>query len=110
LRHSTIGIWTRRVELLKQSTAATNLKSKLQAIKVNYATESTALAIYLNANLRLSNLEKYYPFLNYLAYPSHHCTQLHELTSVPPCATTTSSAYSEYFSNPNLPNKKLKTL
>ncbi len=44
----------------------------------------------------------YYPFLNYLAYPSHHCTQLHELTSVPPRTTTTSSAYTKYFSNPNL--------
>jgi hypothetical protein len=40
LKISTINIWSTHTEKLKQSMAATNLKSKMQAIETNNAGES----------------------------------------------------------------------
>jgi hypothetical protein len=71
LKISTINVWSARTEQLKQSTAATNLQSKIQALEIKHATESTALALYCateninnthlanqNNNLRITNLKK----------------------------------------------------
>jgi hypothetical protein len=72
LRISTTGIWSTYTEIVKQSMATPNLKSKMQALETINATESTALAICqateninnihplnLSTNLRVNNLENF---------------------------------------------------
>ncbi len=71
LRATTIDLWQFHTEKARQNSAATNLKSKMAAIAIQSATESTALAIArateawqetkttnAQTNLRISNLER----------------------------------------------------
>jgi hypothetical protein len=72
MRLTTISVWQKHKEITRNATAAIKLNTKMKSFKVTSATTATALAIAkatdtidhnqtlsANANLRISNLEKF---------------------------------------------------